>query len=1028
MSQRTQRNRRQLARHISALIALYALPIAGLAIYFLSTGLNAEIARGTRERAGLQQVRSAVLLLHHVVGLAWHNLAANGEAAREFEHELAAIEEQEDVLATSLPRPGAVAQIGRHAPTLDEIRSLWHAARRAPAGSEEQKARRHELVHRLNQFIFHASDRAGLTVSPEAETNAMTDIVASLVPLHLERLLQMHERLGPDLEDGTWDPGSVSAAAVFCQQLEAEDVERIGRSVNAALEGDLRSARALDSFQRDYPQEASAFISSLRRLVAQICPPNGTTAPALPALGFDDRLREAFDVALGFWRDSIDHLDRLIADQIGLARARRDRAVLIAAAFAAMLLPIAFVYFRTFIRPVVQDMVNEAIENQRLAEEARQAADESLRRLRQTQAALDDHCAVLVVNVDRRILAVNERMCRLSGYGRDELLRESPPLIDAAAHPAGYVDGMWSAVAAGGIWHGNLGQRAKGGAQYHVDATVFPICDAAGRPVEFVAIETDITELVRAREAAEDTVRAKSRFLAVMSHEIRTPMNGVLGFANLLAESPLDETQRDYLRTILASGESLLTLINDILDFSKLEADRTELERRPVALRLMIEDTLELLAAQARGKGIELVYWIERGVPEGIIGDETRLRQILLNLVGNALKFTDAGYVEVLVANAPEDGHRRRVDFHVRDTGIGIPTDRRERLFKAFSQVDVSTTRHYGGTGLGLAICKRLVTLLGGEIGVESEPGQGSDFHFTLPVVEADVSDRLDVRTSVARAQIETALRGRRILAVDDMPANLRLLDKILGNYGASVTAADSGEKAQAIFAREPFDLVALDYMMPGMDGVRLGQALRAAAGNRPVPLVLVTSTQPAKTETPPGLFAAIVAKPIRNVQFAAVVAQALAGPARARPEAKPVGTPGTQPGFAIEHPLRIVVVDDNPVNLRVITATLKALGYAPEPFNGATAALERLAAEKFDLILMDVQMPEIDGHEATRRLRSGAAGEMNRRTRVIALTAGALAEERAACLAAGMDDFMAKPVPRQVLLEKLADARAVAV
>ncbi|HVU22647.1 MAG TPA: response regulator [Opitutus sp.] len=1026
MSQRTQRNRRQLARHIGLLIALYALPVAGLAVYFLSTGLNAEIARGTREQAGLRQVRSAVILLHHAVGLAWHDLALDGEAAREFERELATIEEQEGLLAMTLPRPGAVTRIGRHAPTPGEIRGLWHQARTAPAGSQEQKDKRHDLIHRLNQFIFHASDRAGLTVSPEAETNAMTDLVASLLPLHLERLLHMHERLGPDLQDGVWDPGAIAAASVFCRQLEAEDVERIDRSANAALEGDLHSAQAVDAFQRDYPQEAAAFVASLRRLVAEICPPGYTTTPVLPALKFDDRLREAFDTALGFWRDSIDHLDRLTADQVGLARTRRDRAVLVAAAVAAMLLPVAFIYFRAFIRPVVQDMVNEAVESQRQAEEARLAADESRRRLEQTRAALDDHCAVLVLDLNRRVVAVNERLCRLSGYGRDELLRDSPPLTVDDAHPAGHVDRLWSVVAAGRIWHGNLCQRRKDGTHYHVDATLFPICDAAGRPVELVAIQTDITELVRAREAAEETARAKSRFLAVMSHEIRTPMNGVLGFANLLADTPLDETQRDYLRTILASGESLLTLINDVLDFSKLEADRTELEQRPVALRLLIEDTLELLAAQARGKGIELVYWMERGVPEGIVGDETRLRQILLNLVGNALKFTDEGYIEVVVAREATDA--ARLEFHVRDTGIGIPPDRREKLFKAFSQVDVSTTRHHGGTGLGLAICKRLVTLLGGHIDVTSEPGKGSDFHFAIPVVEADVSSQLDVRTSLAKAQIERALKGRKILAVDDMPANLRLLEKILGHHGASVTTVQSATEARRVFGLEQFDLVALDYMMPGMDGVQLGEALRATAGARPVPLVLVTSTQPAKTAAPPGLFAAIVAKPIRNVQFAAVVAQALAGPGRARGDAPAAQTGGTHAGFALDHPLRIVVVDDNPVNLRVITATLKALGYAPTAFADAAAALARLAEERFDLILMDVQMPDLDGHEATRRLRSGAAGELNRRTRVIALTAGALAEERVACLAAGMDDFMAKPVPRQVLLEKLAEARAVAI
>jgi PAS domain S-box-containing protein len=614
-------------------------------------------------------------------------------------------------------------------------------------------------------------------------------------------------------------------------------------------------------------------------------------------------------------------------------------------------------------------------------------------------------------------------MCRSSGYSREELLERSPLLFDAQAHPEGYLANLWSTIADGHIWNGNVRQRASDGSSYWVDATVFPICDAAGRPIEFVAIQTDITELVRAREAAEGAAKAKSQFVAMMSHEIRTPMNGVIGFANLLAETPLDEQQRDCVRTILTSGESLLTIINDILDFSKLEAGRTELEARPVALRLLIEDVLALLAAQARARNIELVYWIESDVPEGVIGDETRLRQILLNLAGNALKFTSVGHVEIAVASAQPlvDGTRHLV-FHVRDTGIGIPPERRDRLFKAFSQVDASITRNYGGTGLGLAISQRLVTLMGGEIGVVSEPGQGSDFYFTLPAKEIDVTDQLCTRAPVAPREIEKALRGRRVLVVDDLPANLRLLEKILAQYGAGVVVARSAVEALEVLDRQRFDLAMIDYVMPRMDGIELARKMRHRADARHLPLVLVTSVQPGEMEIPSDMFAAVVCKPLRNLQFASAAAQALLGPKSPPPES--AGRVSAPPAaFAREHPLRILVVDDNAVNLKVITATLVSLGYESAAFNNAAAALDRLGAEEFDLVLMDVQMPDMDGHEATRRLRSGAAGELNRRTRIVALTAGAFEDERAACLAAGMDDFMAKPVPRNVLLEKLTEA-----
>jgi PAS domain S-box-containing protein len=884
MSARTQRNRRRLGQHIAVLVGLCALPLAGLAFYFLSTGLNAEIARGTRERAGLRQVRQTVSFLHRASSLMWSATAANEAETHAFESELAALERTESVPATILPPASALAAGAESAPTARELRTLWQEVRVAPQGSMARDAALQRLVGRLDHLVFHLSDNAGLSVSPEAETNALTDIVASLLPLHVERLLYIHERFshGPP----TLNRETSSAAAIFARQVEQEDVARLGRSVTAAIRGDALSASTLDSFQRGYPRQAGAFLAGLRRFAADISPPDGQTGPTLGTAEFNVRLRAAVDAALVFWRESVDQLDALLADQIAHARSQRDRAFGAAAACFLLLLPVAWLYSRSFIKPVVQDMVDELQEEQKQAEEARAAADESLRRLSQTQAALDDHCAVLVTDTAHRILAVNDRLCRSSGYSREELLQHPPLLFDAQAHPDGYLANLWSIIADGRIWHGNLCQRAKDGTAYWVDATVFPICDAAGRPVEFVAIQTDITELVRAREAAESATKAKSQFLAMMSHEIRTPMNGVLGFAHLLAETRLDEEQRDFLRTILTSGESLLTIINDILNFSKLEAGRTELEARPVALRLLVEGVLDLLAAPARAKSLELVYWIEPDVPEGIVGDETGLRQILLNLAGNALKFTSAGHVEISVAGAPPgaDGTRQLV-FHVRDTGIGIPPERQDRLFKAFSQVDASITRNYGGTGLGLAISQRLVTLMGGEIGVTSEPGKGSDFHFTLRVAEADVTDQLRTRASVAPQAIATALRGRRVLVVDDLPANLRLLDRILSQYGAGTVAAHSGAEALAALDRQRFDLAVLNYIMPGADGVALATAIRQRADASRLPLILVTSAQPSQTETPPGLFAAVIPKPLRNRQFASAVAQALLGPKLGRPE-----------------------------------------------------------------------------------------------------------------------------------------------
>jgi PAS domain S-box-containing protein len=526
---------------------------------------------------------------------------------------------------------------------------------------------------------------------------------------------------------------------------------------------------------------------------------------------------------------------------------------------------------------------------------ARKQAEERNRE----QAALLDKAndAIYVVALDHTILYWNRGAEQTYGWTSAEVLNRKATELIFPDHAA--LEALNPVLFKQGSWSGERRQRTKSGGMVEVFSRLTLVRNEQGQPQSVFVIDTDITELACAREAAESATKAKSQFLAMMSHEIRTPMNGVLGFANLLADTRLDEQQRDFLRTIVTSGESLLAILTDILDFSKLEAGRTGLEARPVALRLLVEGVLDLLAAPARAKSLELVYWIEPDVPEGIVGDETALRQILLNLAGNALKFTSAGHVEISVAGAPPgaDGTRQLV-FHVRDTGIGIPPERQDRLFKVFSQVDASTTRHYGGTGLGLAISQRLVTLMGGEIGVTSEPGKGSDFHFTLRVAEADVTDQLRTCASVAPQEIETALRGRRVLVVDDLPAHLRLLDKILSQYGAGTVAAHSGAEALAALDRQRFDLAVLNYIMPGADGIALATAIRQRADASRLPLILVTSAQPSQTETPPGLFAAVIPKPLHNRQFASAVAQALLGPRLGWPEPptpQSAGLPGVR-------------------------------------------------------------------------------------------------------------------------------------
>jgi signal transduction histidine kinase/DNA-binding response OmpR family regulator len=586
------------------------------------------------------------------------------------------------------------------------------------------------------------------------------------------------------------------------------------------------------------------------------------------------------------------------------------------------------------------------------------------------------------------------------------------------------------------VWRGVIRNRTKDGRLYWVDATMFPFRDADGRPCEFISIQTDITELVHAREAAEAAAKAKSQFLAMMSHEIRTPMNGVIGFATLLADTRLDEQQREFVRTIVTSGDSLLTIINDILDFSKLEAGKTELEARPVVIRHVIEDVLDLLTASARAKGLELGYWMAPGVPEGLVGDETRLRQILLNLAGNAVKFTAQGSVEISVvpADRPEaapgtvapfplrggaTAGLRQLTFHVRDTGVGIPPEKIGRLFQAFSQVDSSVTRTHGGTGLGLAICQRLVGLMDGEIGITSEAGRGSDFHFTVPCAEADVAGLVHERTTLTAAEISAGLAGRRVLVIDDVESNRRLFEKLLTPHNVGVTSAANAAQALAALEAQGFDCVLVDYMMPQVDGVALAEMIREQVRTRTLPLVLVSSMTMPSGAIPAGLFAAVVTKPLRNLQFVSLLARLLA-PGHATPLPAMAAAAPARARFATEHPRAILVVEDNAVNLRLITAMLKALGYTPATAGDGAEALATLGARKFDLVLMDVQMPVLDGFATTRRLRAGDAGELNRHTPVVALTANASIEDRDACLAAGMNEFLSKPIERPRLLEVL--------
>ncbi|HLP01396.1 MAG TPA: response regulator [Opitutaceae bacterium] len=647
---------------------------------------------------------------------------------------------------------------------------------------------------------------------------------------------------------------------------------------------------------------------------------------------------------------------------------------------------------------------------------ARRQAEESLR-VSQAEArklaivASATESLVVITDEIGTVEWVNDSLVRHTGCPRTAALGRAlselfPPPEGEAAPPVALREAFVRRLPA----RVEVATVSREGRRFHLAGEVRPVAGERGEIEKYIAVLHDVTARIETERAlreaklqAEEATRAKSDFLASMSHEIRTPMNGVIGLARLLLESPLSSEQRDWVETIRRSGDGLMTIINDILDFSKIESGRMELERYSFSPAECVEEALELFAVAAGQKGLALAYCMAPGVAERITGDAMRLRQVLVNLVSNAVKFTSTGRigVEVRPGAAPD-----QVEFAVADTGIGIPAERAEVLFQPFSQVDASTTRRFGGTGLGLAICRRLVELMGGEIGVTSRAGEGTVFRFTITAPAAPAS---------LEEERKTGGGGKRVAVVDDDPVAQRFLVRTLEAEGYLPWCFDSGVAArQALGGGAAPDLLVIDRTSPGRDdGLAAARLLRGAWPGADVPVLLLTltgQTAPREELAVAGV-RAVALKPLRRQVLLERVAAALAGPAAgAAPVAsEPVAAPAAKPVLAERIPLRVLLAEDNPVNKKVALRLLERLGYSAQAVGNGNEAVRAVCDERYDLVFMDVQMPELDGLEATRRIRATVPPE--RQPVIVALTANAIAGDAELCRAAGMDDYVSKPV-----------------
>jgi len=634
--------------------------------------------------------------------------------------------------------------------------------------------------------------------------------------------------------------------------------------------------------------------------------------------------------------------------------------------------------------------------------------------------ALDEHAIVTTMDSDGTITHINDKFCQISGYQQDDMLGNDYHMFLSDSHSEDFYAEVFKTLAEGKVWQGELHNKTKDGQYYWVAATIVPFLDDQGVPFKYIAVRTDITarkeaeETMRqARELAENATQAKSDFLANMSHEIRTPMNAVIGLTHLVLDTELSRHQRDYLKKVHAAANNLLGIINDILDFSKIEAGKLDMESVEFDMQEVLDHLTHIVSVKTSEKNLDFLVDIQPGVARMYIGDSLRIGQILINLVNNAVKFTEKGSIKIIIDHKEDRDGRAKLYFEVRDTGIGMTEEQCGRLFKAFSQADSSTTRKYGGTGLGLAISKSLVENMDGEIGVYSDPGKGSCFHFTCWLEPGDESHATEAKTPVELHHLNT-------LVVDDNPDAQEIMRRQLENLDMDVSTCSSGEQALERVVADPdaYDLIFMDWQMPGINGIDASKELRSKLPAEKAPKVILISahnhTDSAEEMLANGIDG-FICKPsnpsvlldsIMNVMEHQITASL---------------NDEKNKGYDVpEHLIgaHLLLAEDNDINQIVATGILEKANLKVTIANNGKEALNAVLKGSFDGVLMDIQMPLMNGFDATAAIRKDPRFTD---LPILAMTANAMAEDREACIDAGMNDFITKPVVPETMLQTIA-------